>query len=100
MAKQKKQPRTCKIFVGGLPQDITIHDFKKYFAQYGDISDAVVMRDKNSGKARGFGFVTFYKEQSADRVMVDKKNHRIKGKWVDCKRAVPQSEMKDGELEN
>jgi|JI10StandDraft_1071094.scaffolds.fasta_scaffold466295_2 RNA-binding protein Musashi len=57
------------------------------------------MRDKNSGKARGFGFVTFYKEQSADKVMVEKKIHKMKGKWVDCKRAVPSSEMKEGEVE-
>lgn len=61
--------------MGGLPQDITTQEFKEYFGYYGEISDAVVMRDKISGKARGFGFVTFYKEKSADKVMVDKKYH-------------------------
>jgi len=99
MKKEKNNPRTCKIFVGGLPQDISTYEFKKYFGYYGDISDAVVMRDKVTGKARGFGFVTFYKEKSADKVMVDKKKHKIRGKWIDCKRAVPASEMKEGEVE-
>lgn len=100
MEKQKEEPRTCKIFVGGLPSDTTEREFRDYFKDYGDISDLVVMKDRSTKKGRGFGFVTFYNETAADRVMVDKKHHKLKGKWIDCKRAVPKSELKGGEETN
>ena len=100
MKKQRKQPRTCKIFVGGLPKDISLLEFRHYFEVYGEINDIVVMRDKETQKARGFGFVSFCNEHTADQVMLDKRHHRIKNKWIDCKRAVPQSELSEGAITN
>ncbi|RYY70217.1 hypothetical protein EON63_22855 [archaeon] len=41
---------SCKIFVGGLSPEVTEHDFQEYFARFGDIKDAVVMVDRNTGK--------------------------------------------------
>uniref|UniRef100_A0A7S3XN27 RRM domain-containing protein n=1 Tax=Heterosigma akashiwo TaxID=2829 RepID=A0A7S3XN27_HETAK len=48
-----------KIFVGGLEQAVTEGDFKDYFGKFGDITDAVVMMDRNTNRSRGFGFVTY-----------------------------------------
>lgn len=50
------------------------------------------MRDKQTGKTRGFGFITFSKSSSAEQV-VKLKNHYLKGKWVDCKPAVSKQDM-------
>lgn len=50
------------------------------------------MKDKQTGKARGFGFITFVKDSSAE-LALKLKNHFIRGKWVDCKPAVAKQEI-------
>jgi RNA recognition motif-containing protein len=51
------------------------------------------MKDRGSGKARGFGFVTFEKEQSVDNVIKNYQNHVLRGKWIECKRAVAKEKL-------
>lgn len=82
-----------KIFVGGLLPEITTSELTAYFSQYGHIEDSIVMKDRASGKARGFGFVTFEKEESAENVMKNYENHFLRGKWIECKRAVAKDKM-------
>nr|XP_010907705.1 heterogeneous nuclear ribonucleoprotein 1 isoform X1 [Elaeis guineensis]XP_019702544.1 heterogeneous nuclear ribonucleoprotein 1 isoform X1 [Elaeis guineensis] len=81
--------RTKKIFVGGLPSNITESDFKMYFEQFGNITDVVVMYDHNTQRPRGFGFVTYDLEDAVDKVLL-KTFHELNGKMVEVKRAVPK----------
>ncbi|KAJ1609857.1 RNA recognition motif (RRM)-containing protein [Cryptosporidium canis] len=78
-----------KIFVGGLP-DLTLEEFKIYFQRFGIIKDAVLITDKNSGRSRGFGFVTFESVDAVNNVTKFYNSHYLKGKWVECKRALPR----------
>ncbi|GAA0158677.1 hypothetical protein LIER_15637 [Lithospermum erythrorhizon] len=81
--------RTKKVFVGGLPSDITESDFKKYFDQFGTITDVVVMYDHNTKRPRGFGFITYDSEEAVENVLL-KKFHELNGKMVEVKQAVPK----------
>ncbi|KAG6573534.1 Heterogeneous nuclear ribonucleoprotein 1, partial [Cucurbita argyrosperma subsp. sororia] len=81
--------RTKKIFVGGLASTVTESDFKKYFDQFGTITDAVVMYDHNTQRPRGFGFITYESEESVEKVLY-KTFHELNGKMVEVKRAVPK----------
>ncbi|KDP39233.1 hypothetical protein JCGZ_00990 [Jatropha curcas] len=81
--------RTKKIFVGGLASTVTDSDFKKYFEQFGNINDVVVMYDHNTQRPRGFGFITYDSEDAVDRVL-HKTFHELNGKMVEVKRAVPK----------
>ncbi|KAG6478868.1 heterogeneous nuclear ribonucleoprotein 1-like [Zingiber officinale] len=81
--------RTKKIFVGGLPSTITENDFKKYFDQFGTITDVVVMYDHNTQRPRGFGFITYDTEEAVDKVLFNT-FHDLNGKKVEVKRAVPK----------
>lgn len=81
--------RTRKIFVGGLASTVTESDFKKYFDQFGMITDVVVMYDHNTQRPRGFGFITYDSEEAVDRVL-HKTFHELNGKMVEVKRAVPK----------
>lgn len=78
----------CKIFVGGLAQEVTDKDFYEYFGEFGTVKDAIVMVDRNTGSSRGFGFVTFEREDAVDRVM--KQDHELQGKRIEIKRAEPR----------
>ncbi|PKU87734.1 Heterogeneous nuclear ribonucleoprotein 1 [Dendrobium catenatum] len=81
--------RTKKIFVGGLASSVTDADFKKYFEQFGTITDVIVMYDHNTQRPRGFGFITFDSEDAVDKVL-HKIFHELNGKMVEVKRAVPK----------
>ncbi|MBA0822235.1 hypothetical protein Goarm_019047, partial [Gossypium armourianum] len=81
--------RTRKIFVGGLASTVTESDFKKYFDQFGKITDVVVMYDHNTQRPRGFGFITYDSEEAVDKVLL-KNFHELNGKMVEVKRAVPK----------
>lgn len=84
-----RSARTKKIFVGGLASTVTESEFKKYFDQFGFITDVVVMYDHNTQRPRGFGFITFDSEDAVDRVLL-RTFHELNGKMVEVKRAVPK----------
>lgn len=50
---------TRKLFVGGLPTDITVPEFRDFFSQFGELEEALVMFDRETQRSRGFGFVTY-----------------------------------------
>ncbi|GER44890.1 RAB GTPase homolog A5A [Striga asiatica] len=80
---------TKKIFVGGLSSTVTETDFKRYFDQFGTITDVVVMYDHNTQRPRGFGFITYDSEEAVDKVLF-KTFHELNGKMVEVKRALPK----------
>ena len=47
-----------KLFVGGLPYHTTDKSLREHFEVYGDIDEAVVITDRQTGKSRGYGFVS------------------------------------------
>ncbi|BFY99100.1 hypothetical protein BsWGS_02141 [Bradybaena similaris] len=73
-----------KIFVGGLSWDTDKDALQAYFSQYGEVNDCVVMNNPQTGKSRGFGFVTFRDSAAVDVVLASPK-HTIDGRSVDAK---------------
>ncbi|KAK4413463.1 putative RNA-binding protein ARP1 [Sesamum alatum] len=60
-----------KVFVGGLAWETQKDTMKKYFEQFGEILEAVVITDKTTGRSKGYGFVTFREADAAMRACVD-----------------------------
>ncbi|XVE70293.1 hypothetical protein DITRI_Ditri10aG0060700 [Diplodiscus trichospermus] len=60
-----------KVFVGGLAWETQKDTMKKYFEQFGEILEAVVITDKATGRSKGYGFVTFREPDAAMRACVD-----------------------------
>ncbi|KAF2724302.1 RNA-binding domain-containing protein [Polychaeton citri CBS 116435] len=88
-----EQERTAKIFVGGVSQEATESDFKEFFMQFGRVLDATLMMDKDTGRPRGFGFVTFDNEAAVDRTL--EQPLAIHGKMIEVKRAQPRGNMRE-----
>src|ERR1700712_891719 len=86
-----EQERTSKIFVGGVSQEATEQDFKEYFTQFGRVVDATLMMDKDTGRPRGFGFVTFDSEAAVDACLDSPLE--IHGKPIEVKKAQPRGNM-------
>lgn len=67
MSLIQKDTTFTKIFVGGLPYHTTDQSLRQYFEQFGEIEEAVVITDRQTGKSRGYGFVTMSEATSADK---------------------------------
>ncbi|XP_018612192.1 RNA-binding protein 38 isoform X2 [Scleropages formosus] len=67
----QKDTTFTKIFVGGLPYHTSDSSLRKYFEAFGDIEEAVVITDKQTGKSRGYGFVTMTDKGAAERACKD-----------------------------
>uniref|UniRef100_A0A9J7ZLT6 RRM domain-containing protein n=1 Tax=Cyprinus carpio carpio TaxID=630221 RepID=A0A9J7ZLT6_CYPCA len=81
-----------KIFIGGLKDDIEEDHLLDCFSQFGAVEKAEVITDKETGKKRGFGFVYFEDNDSADKAVV-LKYHVINGHKVEVKKALTKQEM-------
>jgi len=79
-----------KLFIGGINKDETTDEkLADCFSQFGEIVDHVVMKDKQTGLSRGFGFVTFAESASLEKALQGGEI-RLDGRKVDLKRAMPR----------
>ncbi|MCL7026784.1 hypothetical protein MKW94_000321 [Papaver nudicaule] len=60
-----------KVFVGGLAWETQSEMMRSYFEPFGEILEAVVISDKNTGRSKGYGFVTFRDPEAARRACAD-----------------------------
>ena len=70
-----------KIFVGGINRQTTEEGLRKHFEQYGQVADCILMKDKETGQSRGFGFVTYADPQCVAEVL-KARPHTIDNKIV------------------
>lgn len=67
-----------KVFVGGLSWDTTDSSLEEFFATVGQVTSARVVTDRNSGRSKGFGFVEFATDESAQDAV-----ERLNGQELD-----------------
>ena len=86
---KKAKGRTGKLFVGGLKPEMSDEDIKAAFSQYGNIVDFEMPMDKSKGQRKGFGFITFEKEDTMKELLkvgsVEIGEHK-----VDLRKAAPK----------
>ncbi|XP_030767308.1 heterogeneous nuclear ribonucleoprotein 87F [Sitophilus oryzae] len=81
-----------KLFIGGLDFHTTDDSLKSHFEQWGEIVDVVVMKDNITRRSRGFGFITYAKAHMVDDAQAARP-HRVDGRVVEPKRAVPRQDI-------
>jgi len=80
-----------KLFIGGLSYETDEASLKSHFETWGEIVDCVVMRDPNTKRSRGFGFITYKDSDSIDQAQGNRP-HKVDNREVDTKRAMPREE--------
>lgn len=87
-----------KVFIGGLSYKTNEEKFEAYFSKYGELVDHVVMKDRETDKSRGFGFVTYSSSSMVDELMRNRP-HVIGGRQVEAKRATPREDSGRQEIQ-
>ena len=71
-----------KLFVGSLSWDTNDEGLRNAFSPHGEISEAIVISDRDSGRSRGFGFVTFDDDESADKAVAALNGTELDGRTI------------------
>ena len=78
-----------KLYVGNLPFSVTQEKLNELFAPFGEIEEATVISDKFSGRSKGFGFVTFVDDASAEKAVAEMNEKDIEGRALKVNEAQP-----------
>jgi len=81
-----------KLYVGNLPFTIDSEKLKELFASFGDIEEATVISDRFSGRSKGFGFVTFSKDEDAKKAIKEMHDKEVEGRNLKVNEAKPREE--------
>ncbi len=80
------------IYVGNLSYKATDDDLRTAFEQYGQVSSAQVIKDKFTGRSRGFGFVEMPSSDEGNKAIEALNNQDIAGRPVRVNEARPREE--------
>lgn len=80
-----------KLFVTGLPWSINSDSLKELFTSYGEITEAVVIMDRETQRSKGFGFVTFANAESA-KTALEMDGKEVEGRTLVVNVARPREE--------
>ncbi|CEH16787.1 RNA-binding protein musashi/mRNA cleavage and polyadenylation factor I complex, subunit HRP1 [Ceraceosorus bombacis] len=83
--------KTLRCFVGSIPQTATSESFRRTFEPFGEVTESNLMMDNQTGRPRGYGFVSFTTEESAERLLASQPLY-LDGKQIEVKKAQPRSD--------
>lgn len=81
---------SMKLYVGGLAYSVNDSELEKIFAEYGTISSAKVITDRDSGQSKGFGFVEMSDDAEAKAAMAALNGKELSGRSLMVNEARPQ----------
>lgn len=79
-----------RLFVGGLSFTTEEEGLRDAFSKFGEIIDARIVTDRESGRSRGFGFVTYLSEEHADTAKQKMSGQFLDGRVIRVDRATPR----------
>src|SRR6185436_16706675 len=80
------------IYVSNLSFNVQDEDLKSYFADYGDVTSAKVINDKETGRSRGFGFVEMSDDTAAQKAIAELDGATVDGRAIKVTIAKPREE--------
>jgi cold-inducible RNA-binding protein len=85
-----------KLFVGSLSWDTNDEGLNAAFSPFGEISEAIVISDRYTGRSRGFGFVTFEDDEAADKAIEALNGTELDGRTIRVDVAQAKERSGDG----
>ena len=73
---------SVKLYIGNLPWSVKSDDLRQLFGEIGQVTDAVVITDRNTGRSRGFGFVEYESSQDAQQAIQKFAGYELDGRKI------------------
>jgi cold-inducible RNA-binding protein len=87
-----KKEIKMKIYVGNLSYEVTEEDLRLALEQFGQVESATIIKDKNSGQSKGFGFVEMASKAEGQAAIDGLNGKELKGKALNVNEARPKTE--------
>ena len=80
------------IFVSNLSFNIQDEDLKDFFADYGEVTSAKIITDRETGQSRGFGFVEMSDDTAATKAIAELNEATVEGRTIRVTEARPKED--------
>lgn len=80
------------IYVGNLPYDVSEDELKDIFTAHGEVSSVNIIKDKYSGRSKGFAFVEMPNNSEAENAIQSLDGSAVKGRDIKVNKARPREE--------
>jgi len=81
---------SLKLYVGNLSYSVTSDQLADLFASYGEVAEAIVLTDRQTGRSRGFGFVTMTDSAAAQKAASELNGREFEGRQLVVNEARPR----------
>ncbi|MDD3147940.1 MAG: RNA-binding protein, partial [Candidatus Riflebacteria bacterium] len=78
------------IYVGNLPYSATEEQLRTMFGQYGDVTSASIVKDRDTGRSKGFGFVEMTDDSAAEQAIQALNESDMNGRNIKVNQARPK----------
>ena len=85
-----------KLYVGGLAYSVTDKELETLFAEQGKVVSAVVIKDRDSGQSKGFGFVEMEEVSEGQAAIKELNGKELSGRTIVVNQARPQEDRSSG----
>jgi RNA recognition motif-containing protein len=85
-----------KLYVGGLAYSVTEQELEGYFAEIGKVVSAAVIKDRDSGQSKGFGFVEMETAEEGQKAIAELNGKEMGGRSLTVNEARPQEPRNGG----
>lgn len=85
-----------KLYVGGLAYSVTEQELEALFAELGKVVSVAVIKDRDSGQSKGFGFVEMEDDAAAEKAIKDLNGKEVSGRSIMVNEARPQEDRRSG----
>jgi RNA recognition motif-containing protein len=80
------------IYVGNMSYDVTEDDLQQLFEEYGPVSKATIINDRDTGRPKGFGFVEMENQADGEQAIQELDGSSVKGRDIKVNEARPRAE--------
>ena len=80
------------IYVGNLSWSMTDDDLSNLFSQYGSVTSAKILKEKNTGRSKGFGFVEMEDDEAAKTAIATLNESEVQGRKLIVNESQPRPE--------
>ncbi len=84
------------MYVSNLSFNVQDEDLREFFTEYGEVTSAKVITDRETGRSRGFGFVEMSDDAAAEKAMAELNGGMVEGRAISVTIAKPREEKTGG----